>query len=331
VPILLACLIILMCIAAAAFFSGAETALVVADRIRLRHLVEKGDKRALIVDALLHQPERFLGTTLVGTNLAIVGGSVVATKLISQILGHSSNWGALVETVIMTLLVLIFSEIIPKDFSRAHADSLVLSLAPWVRMSYLILYPIVVGLTNLSHLLFRRGATSGAQRIPFVSREEMRYLTGESHRYGHIEKQEKFIVHQIFNFAETTVGAVMAPLEKAVTMELNSSPQQIAELVRREGKTRIPIFEGQPSNVVGVVDINQLLTARRNTPLKKLIYPLTKVGAETSIERLFLQLQRKHEHMALVTDQRGEVTGIVTMEDLLEKIVGEIKDEHDEN
>jgi len=330
VPILLACLMILICIAAAAFFSGAETALVVADRIRLRHLVEKGHKRALIVDALLHRPEKFLGTTLVGTNLAIVGGSVVATKLISQIIGRSSHWGALVETLIMTLLVLIFSEIIPKNFSRAHADSLVLSLAPWVRMSYLMLYPIVMGMTSFSHLIFRRQPTSGPQKIPFVSREEMRYLTGESHRYGFIEKQEKFIVHQIFNFAETTVGAVMVPLEKAVTIELNSLPEQVSELIGRAGKSRIPVFQDQPNNVLGVVDINHLLTARRNTPLKKLIYPLSRVGVETSIERLFLQLQKKHEHMALVTNQRGKVVGIVTMEDVLEKIVGEIEDEHDE-
>lgn len=326
----LACLIILICIAAAAFFSGAETALIVADRIRLRHLVEKGNKRALIVDALLHQPEKFLGTTLVGTNLAIVGGSVVATKLISQILGHGSNWGALAETVIMTLLVLIFSEIIPKNFSRAHADSLVLSLAPWVRMSYLILSPIVAGITGLSHLLFRRGPTSGAHKIPFVSREEMRYLTSESHRYGLIEKQEQLIVHQIFNFAETTVGAVMVPLEKVTAVELSSTPPQVVEMIKREGISRIPVYQKGLDNMLGVVDINHLLGARKNTPLRKLIYSLTRVSQETSIEHLFLQLQRKHEHMALVTDRGGKVTGIVTMEDLLEEIVGEIKDEHDE-
>lgn len=329
-PILLTCSIIFICIVTAAFFSGAETAFIVADRIRLRHLVEKGNKRALIVDGFLGTPEKFLATTLVGTNLAIVGGSVMATKLASQILGRGSNIGVLVETVIMTLLVLIFAEIVPKNLSRSHADSLVLSLALWVKIGSLILSPLVMAITNFSRLLFQKRTKAGRRQIPFVSREELRYLTSESHRYGLIEKQEQAIVRQIFRFAETTVGQVMVPVEKIVATELSSSPPQVVELIRREGFSRIPVYKKEPENIVGVVDINHLLGARRNTPLQKLIYPLIRVRPELSIERLFLQLQKKHEHMALVTNERGRVSGIVTMEDLFEEIFGEIKDEHDE-
>ena len=230
----------------------------------------------------------------------------------------------------MTLLVLIFAEIVPKNLSRAHADVLVLFLAPWVKISYLILSPVVIATTGFSRLLLQRGTGARDHKIPFVSREELRYLTSESHRYGLIEKQEQFIVHQIFSFAETTVREVMMPLEKVISAELNSSPSQIVELVRRKRFSRIPVYEGETDNIVGVVDINHLLGARRNTPLRKLIYPLMRVRQETSIERLFLQLQRKHEHIALVMDGRGGVTGIVTMEDLLEEIVGEIRDEYDE-
>jgi putative hemolysin len=330
VSMLLPSLIIFLCIAAAAFFSGAETALICADRIRLRHLVEKGNKRALIVEGLLKSPEKFLGTTLVGTNLAIVGGSVVAAKLASQILGHTSNLGALAETVIMTLLVLIFAEIVPKNLSRAHADFLVLRLAAWVQISYRILSPIVGVTTGFSRLVTKKGMATGMHRTPFVSREELRYLAKESHRYGLIEKQEQFIVGQIFDFAETTVREVMVPLEKVVTAELSSTPPEIAQKIREQGLSRIPVYKGQRHNILGAVDINHLLGARRNTPLRKLVYPLPRVGQETSIERLFLQLQRKREHMTLVTDQRERIIGIVTMEDVLEKIVGEIKDEHDQ-
>ncbi|KPL18395.1 MAG: hypothetical protein AMJ92_08125 [candidate division Zixibacteria bacterium SM23_81] len=328
-PILLPSLIII-CICAAGFFSGAETALICADRIRLRHLVEKGNKRALIVDGLLRSPEKFLGTTLVGTNLAIVGGSVVAAKLAGQILGHTSNLAALAETVIMTLLVLVFAEIVPKNLSRIHADFLVLRLASWVQMSYRILSPIVEVTTGFSRLVTKKGMATGIHKTPFVSREELRYLAKESHRYGLIEKQEQFIVGQIFDFAETMVQEVMVPLEKVIAAETHNTPPQIAKIIGKEGYSRIPVYQEQPNKIVGVVDINHLLQARRNTPLKKLIYPLLKVKQETSIERLFLELQRKHEHMAMVTDDKGVVTGIVTMEDLLEKIVGEIKDEHDD-
>jgi CBS domain containing-hemolysin-like protein len=330
VSILLSSLIILICISASAFFSGAETALICADRIRLRHLMEKGNKRALIVDGLLKSPEKFLGTTLVGTNLAIVGGSVVATKLAGQILGHISNLGALLNTAIMTLLVLIFAEIVPKNLSRIHADFLVLRLAAWVQISYRILSPIVGVTTGFSRLLTKKGMVTGIHKTPFVSREELRYLATESHRYGLIEKQEQFIVGQIFDFAETTVRDVMVPLEKVVAAELNRTPPQIAEKIRRQGLSRIPVYEEHRHNVLGAVDINHLLGARRNTPLRKLIYPLPRVDQETSIEQLFLQLQKKREHMTLVTDERQRVIGIVTMEDVLEEIVGEIKDEHDQ-
>jgi CBS domain containing-hemolysin-like protein len=330
VSILVASLIIIICLAAAAFFSGAETALVCADRIRLRHLVEKGNKRALIVESLLNSPQKFLGTTLVGTNLAIVGGSVVATKLAGQILGSSTNLGVLLQTVVMTLLVLVFAEIVPKNLSRIHADLLVLLLAPGVKISYLLLSPVVLAATGLSHLLFKREPCAKDRKIPFVSREELRFLTSESHRYGLIEKQEQFIVHQIFDFAETTVQEVMVPLDKVVAADLKSSPPQIVEMIQKEGFSRILIYSGDVNNILGVVDINHLLGARRNTPLKKLIYPLSRVKQETSIEWLFLQLQRKREHMALVMGERGRVIGIVTMEDLLEEIVGDIKDEHDE-
>jgi putative hemolysin len=329
VSIILTCLLILFCILASAFFSGAETALVVADRIRLRHLVEKNDRRAHIVQNLRARPQTFLGTTLVGTNLAIVGASVLATRLISQLLGRSSNLAALVQTLIMTPVILIFAEIVPKNFFRIHADSMVLGLAPWVRLTYWVLTPLVY-LTSGFFWLFSRKRDSRQTTSPFVTREELRYLARESHHYGLIERQEHYIVGQIFDFAETSVQEVMVPLEKVFAVELNSTLVEVVEIIRREGKSRIPVYRDVPEQIVGVADINHLLTSRRNTPLKKIVYPISRVREETSIEWLFLQLQKNHEHMSLVTDGRGKAVGIVTMEDLLEKIVGSIRDEHDE-
>jgi len=328
VPILLTCLLILVCILVSAFFSGAETALVVADRIRLRHLVEKNNRKAHIVQGLRARPQAFLGTTLVGTNLAIVGGSVLATRLVSQLMGESSNLVVLVQTLIMTPVILIFAEIVPKNFFRIHADSMVLGLAPWVRLSYWVLRPLVSLTTGFSRL-FSRKTDHRQAAVPFVTREELRYLARESHRYGLIERQEHYIVGQIFDFAETSVREVMVPLDRVTAAEWSSTPIEVAEMIKREGKSRIPVYRGQPEKILGVVDINHLLTSQRDTPLEELIYPVPRVRDETSIERLFLQLQNKREHLALVTDRQGRVVGIVTMEDVLEKIVGSIRDEHD--
>jgi len=329
VSIFLTCLLILFCIVASAFFSGAETALVVADRIRLRHLVEKKDRKAQIVQNLRARPQTFLGTTLVGTNLAIVGGSVLATRLVSQLMGQSSSLAALVQTLIMTPVILIFAEIVPKNFFRIHADSMVLRLAPWIQFSYRVLRPLVFLATGFSGL-FSRKTDSRRSAAPFVTREELRYLARESHRYGLIERQEHYIVGQIFDFAETSVREVMVPLDRVVATEWSSTPVEVVELIKREGKSRIPVYRNTPGQITGVVDINHLLTSERNTPLEDLVYPVPRVRDETSIERLFLQLQKKREHLALVTDRQDRIIGIVTMEDLLEKIVGSIRDEHDE-
>jgi putative hemolysin len=327
--ILLFCLLILGCILMSAFFSGAETALVVADRIRLRHLVEKNDRKAQIVEKLRARPQTFLGTTLVGTNLAIVGGSVLATRLVSQLMGESSNLAALIQTLIMTPLILIFAEIVPKNFFHIHADSMVLGLAPWIRFSYWALRPLVSLASGFSRLFTRMTDTEGTAG-PFVTREELRYLARESRRYGLIERQEHYIVGQIFDFAETSVGQVMVPLDRVVAAEQSSTPVDVVELIRREGKSRIPVYRRDPGQIVGVVDINHLLTSQRDTPLEEIVYTVPRVREDTSIERLFLQLQNKREHLALVTDRENRVIGIVTMEDLLEKIVGSIRDEHDQ-
>jgi putative hemolysin len=165
---------------------------------------------------------------------------------------------------------------------------------------------------------------------PFVTREELRYLARESRRYGLIERQEHYIVGQIFDFAETSVGQVMVPLDRVVAAEQSSTPVDVVELIRREGKSRIPVYRRDPGQIVGVVDINHLLTSQRDTPLEEIVYTVPRVREDTSIERLFLQLQNKREHLALVTDRENRVIGIVTMEDLLEKIVGSIRDEHDQ-
>jgi len=328
-PIFLSCLLILFCILASAFFSGAETALVVADRIRLRHLVEKNNRRAHIVQDLRARPQTFLGTTLVGTNLAIVGGSVLATRLVSQLMGHSSSLAALVQTLIMTPVILIFAEVVPKNFFRIHADSMVLRLAPWVRISYWMLRPLVSLATGFSRL-FSREKDHRQAAVPFVTREELRYLARESHRYGLIERQEHYIVGQIFDFAETSVREVMVPLARVAAAKDTSTLVELVEMIKREGKSRIPVYHGRPEQIVGVVDINHLLISQRDTLLEEIVYPVPRVRDQTSIEQLFLQLQSNREHLALVTDRQDRVIGLVTMEDLLEKIVGSIRDEHDE-
>jgi len=248
VSIFLTCLLILFCIVASAFFSGAETALVVADRIRLRHLVEKKDRKAQIVQNLRARPQTFLGTTLVGTNLAIVGGSVLATRLVSQLMGQSSSLAALVQTLIMTPVILIFAEIVPKNFFRIHADSMVLRLAPWIQFSYRVLRPLVCLATG----------------------------------------------------AETSVREVMVPLDRVVATEWSSTPVEVVELIKREGKSRIPVYRNTPGQITGVVDINHLLTSERNTPLEDLVYPVPRVRDETSARcsRFFCSCRKKDRRRA---------------------------------
>jgi putative hemolysin len=322
-------LVIFACIVGAAFFSGAETAFVACNRIRIRHLAESRDKKAQIAEKLLAKPERTLATTLVGTNIFIVLGVVLAATYAGELLHNHEGLGGVVATLVMTPLILIFAEAIPKAYFYRHADSIALRIGGLLRLFSYLFSPLVILSTSLSRRLMAMMGDRSPKN-PFVTREELRLLMWESGRLGVLEKHEQDMIHHIFQFRETAVKSVMVPLVAVDAIEVGQRVASALKLIGDRGHSRLPIYEERIDNIIGHVSVGDLLERSPNTSLRKLMKPVLVVPETKSIADLLLDLKARGEHLAMVVDEYGGVSGIVTLEDLMEEIVGEIEDEHDE-
>ena len=322
-------LIIIACIICAAFFSGAETAIVSCSRIRIHHLAKGLDRKAQIVEKLLAKPERVLATTLVGTNIFIVLGVVMAATYAGTLLKHYEGLGGVVATLVMTPVILIFSEAIPKAYFYWHADIITLRIGRTIRFFSFLFSPLVI----FSIFLTRRlTALMGdeSRKNPFVTRDELRVLMWESGRLGILEKHEQDMIHHIFKFRETAVKSAMVPLVAVDAIEVRQKVGSAVKVIGDRGHSRLPIYEGRIDNIIAYVSVGDLVGKDPNTSIRRLMRPALVVPETKSIADLLLDLKARGEHLAVVVDEYGGVSGIATLEDLVEEIVGEIEDEHDE-
>jgi CBS domain containing-hemolysin-like protein len=322
-------LIIIACIICSAFFSGAETAIVSCSRIRIRHLAKGLDRKAQIVEKLLAKPERILATTLIGTNIFIVLGVVMAAAYAGILLQNHEGLDGIVATVVMTPVILVFSEAIPKAYFYRHADAITLRIGGLLRFFCYLFYPLVALSTYLPRkLMVLMGDTT--PKNPFVTREELRLLMWESGRLGVLEKHEQDMIHHIFEFRETAVKSVMVPLVSVDAIEVGDKVTDALKVIGKQGHSRLPIYEERIDNMIAYVSVGDLLGRRPGTPIKELMKPVHVVPETKSSADLLLDLKALGEHLAVVVDEYGGVSGIATLEDLIEEIVGEIEDEHDE-
>jgi CBS domain containing-hemolysin-like protein len=322
-------LAIIACVICTGFFSGAETAFVSCSRIRMRHLAKQLDRSAQTAEKLLAKPERIVATTLVGTNLFIVLGVVMAAAYAGALLQNYKGLGGLVATLVMTPIILIFSEAIPKAYFYWHADIITLRIGGVLRFFSFLFSPLVMVSTFLPRKLVTLMG-SKSPKIPFVTRDELRFLMRESGRLGVLEKHEQDMIHHIFKFRETAVKSVMVPLVEVDAIEVSDKVADALKVIGEEGHSRLPIYEERIDNIIACVNVGDLLGRSSNTPIRKLMEPVLVVPETKSIADLLLDLKARGEHLAVVVDEYGGVSGIVTLEDLFEEIVGEIEDEHDE-
>lgn len=327
VTLQLAIFLIFICLILSAFFSGAETTMIACNRIRMRHHAERGDKKASMVYRLLEKPEEFLSTTLVGNNLVVIAGSAIATYIVLNFIGPTD--AEYLSTLIMAPLILIFGEILPKTFFYHRADS----LAPWVaiplRISSTLLAPIVFVTARPAAFLLRLLGKETTNIGSFISKEELRMLIGEGEREGSVEVREGDMIRRIFDFKGTLVREIMTPMEKAVCLNVNSSIEQAVSVVIHSGHSRIPVYRGERSNIIGLVRAFDLLDTKPNVPLESLMRPVYVVKETMVIEELLTSMQRTQQHLAIVVDEKDHPSGLVTLEDIIEEIVGEIEDEFD--
>lgn len=327
--IIIGSLIILLCIMLEGFFAGSEMGIISCNRIRMSSLNDKNDKRAAIVISFLESPEKFLSTTLVGVNLCVIIGSSVATAMAS---GYATRPGqdALIATLIVLPLVLIFGEIIPKVIYQQHADTLALLSAYPLKIASMALFPFIFLATKVSGTVLKLFLRGGIKKIPYVSREEIRLLLLEGAKDGMLDKSEIDMTKEIFDFSRTSVQSVMVPIDKVVSASDQSSIKDIIDLIAQSGYSRIPICSGKEDNIIGTVEISDLVREDvMKRPLKDIILPPYRVDANKSLDDILKDFQSNEENVAIVIDKNGRTIGIATLEDVVEEIVGEIEDEYD--
>lgn len=313
-----------------AFFSGSETALISLNKIRVRRLMEKNVKNAFVIHRLLKHPNKMLATILVGNNLVNIAAASIATSLAINVFGSK---GIGIAIGIMTFLVLVFGEITPKGFAMRNAERISLKIARPIEILVRILYPVVKVLTILTNPIIKAVGGEVKKLGPLVTEGEIKMLIDVGEEEGVIEKGEKEMIEGIFEFGETTVKEVLVPRIDMDCIDAEASFEEVLNLVVETGHSRIPIYEKSIDNIIGILHTKDLLKflkeGRTDISIKETLKPAYFVPETKKLDDLLRELQRQKIHMAIVVDEYGGIAGLVTLEDLLEEIVGEIADEYD--
>ncbi len=316
-----------LCLVATMFFSAAEMAFIAANRPRLRHLAEQGSATAAAYLEAFRHPERVLSTAMMGVTVAhIVAASATTWSLLPTLGGLAP----VVVTLVLTPVMLVFGEIIPKAVARAWATSLILRLYRPLIWTSVVLMPFVAFANLVVGLTLRLYGVRQADTRAFVSREELKALLQMEPGEAEVTTQEAELIDNIFDLGDTTVREVMVPLVEVAMLPDSASPQDAIALIQERGFSRLPIYRQRETNIVGIVAAMDLLSrGAEAATLDELKRPPYYVPETKRIDDLLREMQRSRAHMAVVVDEYGGSTGVVTLEDILEQIVGEIHDEHE--
>ncbi len=320
---------LIVLLALSGFFSSAETALMAVSRYRLRYLERRGVRNAQIVRRLIESPESLLSAVLLGNNFVNIAASALATAIAIRAAGENALWLA---TVVMTAAILIFSEIAPKTIAARNPERLALLVARPIRFTVWLLRPFASSAAGIANLLIRPivGTSPGA---PSVSEEEIRGMLefGEEERV--IAREKRRMLSSIFRLTETTIEDVMIPRTQVRSVAIDATPEQVLQTLRDSGATRLPVYRGSLDDIVGILhskDVFRYWERIADLELAAIMRKPIYVPETATLETLLRLFRHHRQHMALVIDEFGGVEGIVSLEDLLEEIVGDIEDEHDE-
>jgi putative hemolysin len=323
----LASLVSIACLGAEAFVSGAEVALYSANKAKIRHSADQGSRTAELILQVLDKPEQMLSSTMVIHNLVVVTGTSLATAVFVNWLGYRGEWAAF---VIMTMLVLTVGEIFPKTIFQHHADRLAGVVILPLRAVFYICYPVAYLITRLIEEALRCCGLQSEKKNPFVTKEELELLVRLSERSSALGVHERRMIRRIFGFSDTRVREAMIPLVEVIALDDSASVDELIQAIRAHGFSRIPIFQDNVHNIVGWVNALDVLSMPPGErSFRQLIRPAYYVPETRRIGDLLKDVQQKGIPLAVVVDEYGGSVGIVTIEDMLEEIVGEIEDEYD--
>jgi CBS domain containing-hemolysin-like protein len=312
-----------------AFFSASETALMSLSKIRIRHMVEDGVKGAKLIEKLTEDPNKLLGSILVGNNVVNIGASALATSVAVKAFGES---GVGIATAIMTILVLIFGEITPKSIAKQRSEGVSLKVSGIVNIIVKILRPFVAIFTFISSTVLKLFGGDLNKDQPFITQEELKTMVDVGEEEGVLEEEEKEMIFNVFEFGDIQVKDVMVQRVDIVALGLDSNYDDVIDIIKEEQFSRIPVYNESIDDIIGIMYVKDLilLNNKDNFKVQDCIREAYYTFEFKKVTELFKEMKKSRNHMAVVLDEYGGTVGIVTIEDLLEEIVGEIEDEYDE-
>ncbi len=322
-------IVLIILIMLSSFFSASETALMSISKIRVRRMVDENVKGANKVKVLVDNPSGLLAAILVGNNVVNIASSSLATVIAINICGSK---GVAISTVLMTILILIFGEITPKTLASQNSEQVSLKVANPIFIVSSIFKPVVIITTTISNFFIKLfgGKTDGNK--PFITEDELKTIVDVSEEEGILKSEEKDMIHNVFQFGDLYAKDVMVQRVDMIALDIEESLDNIILLIKEEGYSRIPIYLDNIDNVVGILNVKDIIFMEdtKDFNLKNYMREITYTYEFRKATELFKDMNKNRQHMVVVLDEYGGTVGIVTIEDLIEEIVGEISDEYDD-
>ncbi len=328
-------LIFVALLIASAFFSGSETAFFSLTPAQIDKFKNSSSRAEQRVSQLLKGPRQLLITIVLGNtmvNITIASLAAILTTRLSSTLGLNKNLIILIDVVIVTFVILILSEIMPKVIAVRNPEAFSRRNSLLLALFFYLFYPVSYLLSRFTRFL--QSHTGFSEDKTLLTEEELKTLAEVGEEQGTLQKDEKEMIHSIFEFGETTVKEIMVPRTDMVIVDYNTTLSELMKLVKKKLHSRIPVYKNRIDNIIGILYVKDLLPylskrKREKIDLEKMVRPAYFVPEQKKIDELLREFQEEHIHMALVVDEYGGVSGLVTLEDIIEEIVGEIQDEYD--
>ena len=322
-------IILIILLMLSAFFSSSETALMTVNKIRLRSLAEEGNKRAaMVLDITENHTSKMLSAILIGNNIVNISASSLSATLAYAFGGYMVS----IATAVLTVAILVFGEITPKNYATINAEKITLRYIPVIRFFMAVMTPVIfiINLFSRGIMFLLRVDPSAADRA--MTEEDLRTIVDVSHEDGTIESDEKEMIYNVFDLGDANAKDIMVPRVHVTFANVDNTYEELIEIFREDKFTRLPVYEENPDNIVGIINMKDLLLYDKNETfnIKDIMRKPHFTYEYKNISELLVEMRDSTFNIAIVLDEYGEMAGLITLEDILEEIVGEIHDEYDE-